>query len=84
LAQARCGIFFSWQLGHSDSECFDKASCARRVEVRFCECRRFGLGMENSSMSLALFGPQPDFDRYIANIVFAVLLPRFIPVWDLN
>jgi hypothetical protein len=22
-----------------------RKSCARRVEVRFCECRRFGLGM---------------------------------------
>jgi len=37
LAQARWGIFFSWQLGHSDSECLERASWARRVLVRRCE-----------------------------------------------
>src|ERR1700753_371158 len=41
----RCGIFFSWQLGHSDAECAVRKSWARRVDVLFCECRRFGFGM---------------------------------------
>jgi len=45
LGQARCGIFFSWQFGHSARLCAFSESCARRVEVRFWECRRFGLGM---------------------------------------
>jgi len=35
LTQARCGIFFSWQFGHSESEWLFRASCARRVDVRF-------------------------------------------------
>jgi hypothetical protein len=45
FGQARCGIFCSWQFGHSDSECFDSESCARRVAVRFWECLRFGFGI---------------------------------------
>ena len=45
FGQARCGIFCSWQFGHSESECLESESCARRVAVRFWECLRFGLGM---------------------------------------
>jgi hypothetical protein len=78
LAQARWGIFFSWQLGHSESECFDKASWARRVEVRLCEWRRFGLGMENSSLRLAAASEIKL--RYISNSRLAVVtpaIPRF-------
>ena len=57
FGQARCGIFRSWQFGHSDSECLESESCARRVAVRFCECRRFGFGMVSLS-SLRLSAPK--------------------------
>jgi hypothetical protein len=33
-------------LGHSESERLVSASWARRVLVRFLECRRFGFGMK--------------------------------------
>jgi hypothetical protein len=55
LEQARCGIFFSWQLGHSESEWLFSASWARRVEVRFWECRRFGLGMVDKFLRFSDF-----------------------------
>jgi hypothetical protein len=56
LTQARCGIFISWQFGHSDNEWPFRASWARRVEVRFCECRRFGFGMVYQFLSGKAFG----------------------------
>ena len=41
----RCGNFGSWQFGHCDKPGFFSESCARRVEVRCLECRRFGFGI---------------------------------------
>jgi hypothetical protein len=48
LGQARWGSLRSWQFGHSESDFAFKASWARRVAVRCCECRRFGLGIGSS------------------------------------
>src|SRR6202012_1874350 len=41
----RCGIFFSWQLGHSEAECAVRKSWARRLDVLAFECLRFGFGI---------------------------------------
>jgi hypothetical protein len=45
LGQARCGSFFSWQLGHSETPEAVKKSCARRLALRRVEWRLFGFGM---------------------------------------
>ena len=50
-----------------------RASWARRVEVRLCEWRRFGLGMKNSSLKLA--AASEINLRYISNSRLAVVTP---------
>src|ERR1700735_177486 len=57
LGQALWGSFRSWQLGHSERPIGVSASCARRLEVRALEWRRFGLGISNSFLAV---DPHPD------------------------
>src|SRR5690349_680918 len=47
----RWGSLGSWQFGHSDRPDGLRASCARRVLVRWCECLRLGFGISLPSTS---------------------------------
>ena len=69
------GSLRSWQFGHSESPLAVRASCARRVEVRAFEWRRFGFGIADSFRSRQKF-PGKNFSDSISFVSGLIRLRR--------